>query len=98
MPCAMPSVWPCTTRMQRDAVDAEPCCDRIHHALAHEAAFETPGGAIGRGRRLVGQAEMTGGAIGADLVGAGEHAHGPPHHAGAVSAHIGALVVEEFVV
>ena len=83
---------------QRDAIDAELCCDRIHHALAHEAALEAAGRAIGRGRRLVGQAEMAGGAIGADLVGAGEHAHGAPHHAGAVGAHIGALVVEEFVV
>ena len=83
---------------QRDAVDAELCGDRIHHALAHEAAFEAAGRAIGRGRRLVGQAEVAGGAIGADLVGAGEHAHGPPDDARAMGAHIGALVVEEFVV
>ena len=41
---------------------------------------------------------MAGGAIGADLVGAGEHAHGAPDDARAVGAHIGALVVEEFVV
>ena len=41
---------------------------------------------------------MAGGAVRADLVGAGEHAHGAPDHAGAMGAHIGALVVEEFVV
>ncbi len=83
---------------ERDAVDAELGGERIHHALAHEAAFEAAGRAIGRGRRLVGEAEVAGGAIGADLVGAGEHAHGPPDDARAVGAHIGALVVEELVV
>ena len=41
---------------------------------------------------------MAGGAIGADLVGAGEHAHGTPDDARTMGAHIGALVVEEFVV
>ena len=83
---------------QRDAVDAELRSEGIHDPLAHEAAFETAGRAIGRGRRLVGQAEMAGGAVGADLVGTGEHAHGPPDDARAVGAHIGALVVEELVV
>ena len=34
----------------------------------------------------------------ADAVRAGEHAHRAPHHARAVGAHIGALVVKDHVV
>ncbi len=83
---------------QRDAVEAEPVGDRVHQALAHEGAFVAPGRAIGAGRRLVGQPDMAGRAIGGNLVGPGQHAGGQVGDRRGVGADIGALVDPELVV
>ena len=53
------------------AVEIEPVGDRVDQPFAHKAPLKPPGRAIGRRRRLVGQAEMAHRAIGRDPVGTG---------------------------
>ncbi len=79
------------------AVEAEPVGDRVNQPLAHKAPLEPSRRAIGRRRRLVGQAEMTDRAIGRDPIGAGQHADRHLGDARAMRADIGALVEEELV-
>ena len=81
-----------------DAVDTELRGDGVEQALAHERALVAPRRAIGRGRRLVGQPVMSGHLVVRDAIGPRQHAGGEVDDAGAVRAHIGALVVEEHVV
>ncbi len=81
-----------------DRLDAELRGDRVQHPFLHESGFITPGGAVGGGRRLVGQAVMPGNAVGGYVVRPGQHARGAIGHARAVGPHVSALVVEEFVV
>ena len=81
-----------------DAVDVELMRDRIDQPLAHEGGLVAAGRAIGRGRRLVGEAEMADRAIGRHAIGPGQDARRHVHDARRVGAHIGALIVEIAVV
>ena len=81
-----------------DAVDADMRGDRIHQPLAHEGGLIAPRRAIGAARRLVGQADMADGAIGRHAIGPRQHGCGQIGHGRRVRAHIGAVIVKEFVV
>ena len=81
-----------------DAVDVEFLRDRVDQPFAHERRLVAAGRAIGRRRRLVGQAEMADGAVGRHAIGPGQDAGRHVHDARRVGAHIGALIVEIAVV
>ena len=81
-----------------DAVDVKFLRDRVDQPFAHERRLVAAGRAIGRRRRLVGQAEMADGAVGRHAVGPGQDAGRHVHDARGVGAHIGALIVEIAVV
>ncbi len=78
-------------------IEAEPVGDRVDQPLAHESTLEPARRAVGRGRRLVGQAKPADRSVGRDAVRSRDHAHGQLRDAGAVGAHIGALVEKELV-
>ena len=80
-----------------DPVDAERRGRRVDQPLADERALVAAGGAVGRRRRLVGQPQPADRAEGGHPVEAGHHAHRAVGHAGAVGAHVAALVVAELV-
>src|SRR4029077_7435639 len=79
----------------RDRVEAEAVGDRIEQSLAHEAALETAGGAVGAAWRLVGQPHMADRAVGWDDVRSRQHCGGEVGDRYAVRADIGALVEPE---
>ena len=81
-----------------DAVDAELGGDGVDQPLAHEGGLVAAGRAIGRGRRLVGEAEVADRAIGRHPIRAGQDARRHVHDSCGMGAHIGALVVEINVV
>ena len=81
-----------------DAVDSDLGGNRVEQAFAHERAFETSRRAIGAARRLVGQPDMADRAVGRNAIRAGQHGGGKIGNGGRVRAHVGALVVKEFVV
>ena len=81
-----------------DAVDADMRGDRIHQPLAHEGRLVTPRRAISAAWRLVGQANVADGAIGRHAIRARQHGSGKIGHGRRMRAHIGAVVVKEFVV
>ena len=83
---------------QLDGIDRKPRGDRIHHAFAHEGAFEAPRRAIGAAGGLVGQPQTADRAIRGHAVRAGQHGGGKIRHRRRVRAHITALVVEELIV
>ena len=73
--------------------------DGVDQPLAHERGLEAARRAVGRGRRLVGQAEMADRAIGArHAIRPRQHAAGHHRDAGGVGAHVGAVVVMDHVV
>ncbi len=79
-------------------IDAEPGRDRVHQPLAHEGGLEAAGRAVGRRRRLVGQAKVPDRAIGRHPIGPGKDARRHVHDARGMGAHIGALVVKVEIV
>ena len=82
-----------------DRIELQLMRDGVDQPLAHEGRLEAARRAIGRGRRLVGQAEMADRAIGAGhAVRPRQHAAGHHGDAGGVGAHIGAVVVIDHVV
>ena len=81
-----------------DGVDAGLGGDGVDQPLAHEGGLVAAGRAIGAAGRLVGQPDVADGAIGRHAIGAGQHGGGEIGHGRRVGAHIGAVVVEEFVV
>ena len=81
-----------------DAVHAELRGDGVDQPLAHEGGLVAAGRAIGRRRRLVGEAEMADRAVGRHPIGAGQNARRHVHDSCGMRAHIGALVVEIEVV
>ena len=82
-----------------DRIELEFMRNGVDQPLAHEGGLEAAGRAIGRGRRLVGEAEMADRAIGArHAIGSRQHAARHHRDAGCVGAHIGAVVVKDHVV
>ena len=79
-----------------DRVVAEAVRDRVDQALAHERALVAPRRAIGPGRGLVGQPDVTGRPIGRYDIGAGQHGRGQIRDRGGVGPDVGALVRPEF--
>ena len=71
--------------------------NRVEQSLAHEGAPEASWRDRCR-RRLVGQPDVADGTIGRHAIGPGQHGGGQVRHRRRVGAHIGALVVKEFVV
>ena len=81
-----------------DAVDLQRVGDGVDQPFAHEGRLVAAGRAIGRGRRLVGEAEMADRAIRRHAIRAGQYARRHVYDACRVGAHIGALIVEITVV
>ena len=81
-----------------DGVDADLGGDGVDQPLAHECCLIAAGRAISAARRLVGQPDMAARAVGRHAIGPGQHGGGQVRHGCRVRAHIGAVVVEEFVV
>ena len=82
-----------------DRIEPQLMRDGVDQPLAHEGGLEPARRAIGRGRRLVGEAEMADRAIGArHAIRPGQHAAGHHRDAGGVGAHVGAVVVIDHVV
>ena len=78
-----------------DRIDAEAVRGGVHQPLADEARLEPPGRAVGRGGRLVGQADVAGRPERRHPVEAGQRAHRAVGHAHPVGPEIGALVVPD---
>ena len=81
-----------------DAVDGELCGDRVEQALAYERGFVAARRPIGRGRRLVGETEVTDRPVGRHAVRTGQNAGRHVNDARRVGSDVAALVVEINVV
>ena len=81
-----------------NAVDVDFGGDRIHEPLARKRRFVAARCAISPAGRLVGEANVSDGAIGRHAIGSRQHGGGEIGHGCRMRAHIGAVVVEEFIV